>query len=198
MIRKVEIIDRQTVFQKAIFRIEETRLRHERHDGQMSAEITRLNLDRGDSVAAIIHNREDDTLVLVNQFRYPTYGPEDGWLWELPAGIIREGEDPTEAMRRELMEETGYDVLKLNFIRSFFLSPGGSSERVHLFYASVSPTNQTAAGGGVPSEDEDIETLHILVDDAIKHLESGNLHDAKTMIGVQWLVLHRHQLDELA
>ncbi|MEL7234408.1 MAG: NUDIX hydrolase, partial [Chloroflexota bacterium] len=85
MPEKVEIITREEVFNKAIFRVEQATLRHEKYDGSMSEEISRLNLDRGDSVAAVIHIEETDEIILIEQFRFSTYDRGPGWIIELPA-----------------------------------------------------------------------------------------------------------------
>jgi ADP-ribose pyrophosphatase len=100
----------------------------------MSGEITRLNFERGDSVAAVVHRIDNDTVILTEQFRYPAYRKGPGWVLELPAGVFAEcsDEDPTTALRRELMEEIGYQVRRLQTIATFYSSVGGSTERVHL------------------------------------------------------------------
>lgn len=198
MTRKVDIISRRNVFNRFIFRVEEARLRHEKYDGTMSKELLRLNLDRGDAVAAIIHNTTDDTIILTEQFRYPTHAATGGWLAEIPAGMIRKGERPDDAMRRELMEETGYAVDILHEISAFFLSPGGSSERIFLFYAAIHPTAKTGTGGGVQGEGEDIRTLVVPVDDLQQALIDNRYPDAKTILAIQWMLMHRHQLGSLA
>ncbi|MEP7287602.1 MAG: NUDIX hydrolase [Chloroflexota bacterium] len=191
MQKRVEILSKKLVFDKFIFRIEEVHLRHERFNGTMSNELVRLNLNRGDSVAAIIHDRKTDTVAMVEQFRFSAYEKGLGWLVEAPAGIIEAGEDPQKAMQRELQEELGYEVNALSHISTFFVSPGGTSERIHLYYASVNPTNKTARGGGLESEGEDIRAVLLKVDDALQKIATGEIVDAKTIIGLQWLQLHR-------
>ncbi len=198
MSRKLDIISRRTVFNKFIFRVEEARLRHEKYDGTMSNELIRLNLDRGDAVAAIVHDTTDDTIILTEQFRYPTHAATGGWLAEIPAGMIRKGEEPAVAMRRELVEETGYEVDVLHPISDFFLSPGGSSERIFLFYAAVRPTNKTGEGGGVTGEGEDIRTVYVPVDELQQSLLDNTYADAKTILAMQWLLMHREQLGSLS
>jgi nudix-type nucleoside diphosphatase (YffH/AdpP family) len=198
MPRKLDILSTRTVFKKFIFRIEEARLRHEKYNGTMSKEIIRLNLDRGDAVAAVIHNTEDDTIVLTEQLRYPTQAVTGGWLAELPAGMIRRDEDPAVAMRRELTEETGYVVNALHPINTFFLSPGGSSERVFLFYAAVHTTDKTGAGGGAAKEGEDIRTIYVPVADLPQTLLENRYPDAKTILGIQWFLMNQDKLGSLS
>src|SRR5262249_49131404 len=147
MNRTVEIIQRREVFKK-FFRIEEVTLRHELFNGSMSPEITRLILDRGDSVALLLYDRENQLVILGEQFRLPTYDNGPGWLVEIPAGVLERGENAEDCARREAMEETGYSVKSLRPIARVYLSPGGSSERIHIFYGEVSIKDRTGSGGG--------------------------------------------------
>ena len=71
---------------------------------------------------------------------------------ELVAGIVEPGEDPEQAMRRELLEEMGYEALALTHISTFYVSPGGSSERVILYCADVDSRGRVAEGGGLRSK----------------------------------------------
>ena len=108
MAKKV-IVRKERRLLDAFFKVDEAVLRHERRDGSLSPELSRLNLERGDGVAALLYRTDEDRVVLVRQFRYPAWlrdGP--GWILEIVAGMLKEGEDPQEAMRREIHEETGY------------------------------------------------------------------------------------------
>jgi len=199
MPRKVEIIEEVQDYKRAIFKITAAELRHEAFDGTMTDKMTRLNLERGDAVAAIIHNVADDTILLVEQFRYPTYHKtQDGWMLELPAGIVEDGEDPENTMRREIEEETGYGVDKLYHLYTFFLSPGGSSERIFLYYGRLANTEKISAGGGLNQrEHEYIKTTSIRVSDALKKLRAREFTDAKTILALQWLDMNRLRLDQI-
>ena len=196
MPRRVEILKRKTAYQKAFFRVEEITLRHERFDGELTDPIERICLDRGDSTAAVIHDVKADRLILVEQFRFPAYDKGPGWLLELPAGAVMPDEqaDPARTMRRELREEIGYDVADLRHINTFYPSPGGSSERIHLYYARVSPAQQVGDGGGVSDEGEYIRRVALPVSEALERLERGEILDGKTLIGLQWLQIHHAAL----
>jgi len=184
----VRIIERHEVF-KRFFRIEEVTLQHELYNGSMGKEITRLILDRGDSVAMLLCDRENQLVLLCEQFRLPTYDKGPGWLIELPAGTLEKGEDAEDCARRETIEETGYTVRSLRRIACVYLSPGGSSERIHIFYGEVSTADRIGAGGGVVAEGEDIRLISMPVAEAIAKAGNGEIHDAKTLIGLQWLEL---------
>lgn len=191
MPKRVTLIDRQQIFQKAIFRIEQATLQHEKFDGSMSRPMTRVSLERGDGVTAVIHNTDRDAILLIEQFRYPTYSKAGGWMLELPAGMLKEGEDPKEAMSRELVEETGCEADTLDHVHTFFLSPGGSSERIFLYYAAISDAHCTGEGGGLESEGEDIRSEYIPVDVLKQRMKDGQITDAKTIIGLQWFLMMR-------
>jgi ADP-ribose pyrophosphatase len=190
MKKRIEVISEQEVFRKFIFRIKEAHFRFERYDGSMSDETIRLNLDRGDSVAAIVHDTSNDTVVLTEQLRYPTCAKGPGWIMELPAGVLDESEEPAQALRREIIEEVGYSVSSIEPISTFYVSPGGTSERILLFYASVTPSNRVSSGGGLESEGEDIRTVSLPVAEALQRVRDGEIVDAKTIIGLQWLELN--------
>src|SRR5688572_10147660 len=134
--KKVEIKSKRYLLDD-FFKVEEVYLRYERYNGEMSEEVRRLNFERGDGVAAILFNRDSRRVILIEQFRYPTYEKGPGWVVEAIAGMLEEGEEPEEAMRRELPEEVGYQVDQLRHISTFYVSPGGSSERIFLYYAEV-------------------------------------------------------------
>jgi len=191
MPHKVEIISKNRIFAKAIFKIDEVRLRHSLYNGQLSPELTRLCLDRGDAVAVLVYDKATNMLLLAEQFRYPTYEKGPGWLVELPAGIIDSGETPEAAATRELKEECGYEIQisDLTFISKFYLSPGGASERIFLYYAAVNGQTKYSVGGGLVSEGEDIKKILVKVDDIMRQLDSGEINDAKTIVALYW---YRH------
>lgn len=85
--KKVIIYDRNRLLDKP-FRVDEVKISYERFDGSMSIPVTRLSFERGDSVAAIVFNRDTQSIILCNQFRYPTYEKEPGWITEAVAGIL--------------------------------------------------------------------------------------------------------------
>lgn len=66
-------------------------------------EITtkRLAFERGDSVAILLLEKETQSILLTNQFRYPTCKHNEGWLLEIPAGSVEDNEDPADCISRE-------------------------------------------------------------------------------------------------
>lgn len=169
------------------FKIDEAEVSFERYDGTMSPPVKRLCLDRGDSVAVLVYNRDSAKAVFVEQFKYPAYTRGSGWLMETVAGMVEPGEPPETAARREVLEEIGYEIRSLEPIASFYVTPGGSSERIILFYAEVTDGNKTGEGGGLASEDEDIRTIELSLAELDDLCRSGGIHDAKTLVAIQWL-----------
>ncbi|MCI0696275.1 NUDIX hydrolase [candidate division KSB1 bacterium] len=181
---KVELTEEQVAY-KDFFKIIVARLRFEKFDGTMSKEVRRLCMERGDAVAVVLFNRQNNTLILIRQFRYPVFRvlkKKNGWLYELVAGVMVRGETPQAVVRREVMEETGYKVKNLKLLARIFPSPGGMSERIYIFYAEVA--GRENAGGGLASEHEDIRVMELPVTKVYAMLEKGKIEDAKTVIGL--------------
>lgn len=191
MARNVEIIQRQIVFKRFIFEIEELVLRYEKFDRTMSASQKRLVLNRGDAAAVLLHDPVSDLILLCEQFRAPTIKNGSGWILELPAGMIEGDEAPEACVRREAVEETGQAAENLVRIATVYASPGGSSERLHILSGTVTFRSDLPATAGLEEEGEDIRTVLLPVSEALSRLEVGSIEDAKTVIALQWLALQR-------
>ena len=194
--KRVNIISKRSVFKRFIFNIEEVRLIHQQYDGTMSDEITRLNLDRGDAVAAVVHEINSDYLLFTEQFRYSTYEKGPGWILEIPAGIVKRNETHEESLIREIQEEIGFHVKKIHHIDSFYLSPGGTSEEIILYYSSVIQGDKVDKGGGLSREGEDIKTVSLPINEVERMMKEKEFRDAKTIIGVQWFLNNREKLNQ--
>ncbi|MGH3427665.1 MAG: NUDIX domain-containing protein [Pseudonocardiaceae bacterium] len=185
--RKVEIKAVRTLFDD-YFRIDEAELRYELPGGRMSDPSRRLSFERGDSTAAVVVNESSAIVLLTRQFRFPTFAKGPGWMLELVAGTVEVDESPEQCIRREIVEELGYETLTLRRLCTFYTSPGGSSERIHLFQAVISAATRIGSGGGNSAEQEDIELVEIPLNEVPALLASGDVVDAKTIIGLSRLV----------
>lgn len=186
---KVKIISEKREYDD-FFKVDKAVLQHEKFNGEMSAEITRLNFNRGDAVAVLLYDREKDSVILINQFRYPVYvNNGQGWLLEIVAGMIDKGRDAISVAKAESLEEAGYEVDDLKFICQFYLSPGGSSERILLYFADCH--HKVASGGGLDHENEDIQVIEIPLKQALDMIETSKICDAKTIIALQWLAQNK-------
>jgi ADP-ribose pyrophosphatase len=184
---KKVVVQRKKLLLDDFFKVEEALVSYELFDGRMSQTVRRLNFERGDAVAVIVFNRESRKVVLARQFRYPAYERGDGWLLEVVAGILEKGEEPGETARREVLEEVGYRVRKPVHLFTFYASPGGSSERIFLYYAEVTEADRIDGGGGVDSEHEDIRVHEYSLTETWRLMDSGEIVDAKTIIALMWL-----------
>lgn len=176
-----------------VFKIDRAVIQYEKFDGTMSEDVVRLNFERGHSVAVLIVNPQKKSLIFTKQFRYPAYiaDKNQGWLLEIVAGSVESGADFLETAKQEVREEVGYIIDQLIPIYVFFPSPGGSSEKIFLYYTEVNEQQKSNRGGGLIAEGEDIQIVELPIEKALKLLETGKIHDAKTIIALQWLKQRR-------
>lgn len=122
----------------------------------------------GVCVAAL---EDDGSLWFVRQYRYAV--GED--VLELPAGKLEPGEDPDDAIVRELKEETGCTADSIIKVSASFPSPGYTSEVLHLYIA-----RGLHHGDQHLDEDEDLDAFRIPLADAVKMVMNGEIRDSKT------------------
>ena len=118
---------------------------------------------------------QDDQLILVKQYRYAT----GKYLLEIPAGTLEEGEDPYNCAVRELQEETGYAANAWSKLFQCYNAPGYSNEILY-FYLAEGLTKYNAS----PEDDEDIEVQRYGFNDVLDMIDSNEIEDAKTIVGV--------------
>ncbi len=193
----VRIRDKRRTFDD-IFKIDEAVVQLRQPDGRWTEPNRELCFERGDSVAALLVKRESGKLVLVRQFRYPTHEKGPGWLTEIVAGGLRAGESPEAAIVREVREETGYDIERLERITTFYVSPGGTSERVLLFCGVVGEAPNPDADEKLGVGDELIERVEMSAADLWESFCAGELQDGKTIVALLWFLLERPQSDRPA
>lgn len=155
-----------------------------------TARLSREVYDRGNGATILLHDPERDVVVLVRQFRMPAFkNGSNGFLIEAPAGLL-DGDHPEEAIRREAIEETGYQVRDVRFLFKSYMSPGAVTEVLHFFAATIDTSDRVADGGGLDEEHEDIEILEIPLTDALAMIETGEICDGKTIMLLQWAALN--------
>jgi nudix-type nucleoside diphosphatase (YffH/AdpP family) len=147
---------------------------------------------RPDVVAVLLVDDERKTILLVKQFRLPTFlnGNDSGHLIEACAGIIDEGETPGQTAYREVEEETGYEIHDLEKIGGAYSSPGATTEFMHLFIAKYTKQSKISAGGGLAAEGESVDLIELTFDEAKDKLNQGAFRDLKTILLLQHFFLH--------
>jgi ADP-ribose pyrophosphatase len=123
----------------------------------------------------------DDKMLVVEQYRKPL---EKSQI-EIPAGKLDPGEDPLEAAKRELEEETGYRAGSIRHVCSFFTSPGFADEILHLYVAE-----ELVKGEARPDEDEFLECDAITLEQAQQYIRERRISDAKTIMAVYAWQIH--------
>lgn len=119
--------------------------------------------------------RDENTILLVKQYRYPIAKT----VLELPAGKLEKGEDPFEAAKRELEEETGYCANKWTDLGYINTSPGFSDEKLYLYLAHDLEFTQCH-----PDDGEIIQAFEYKYEDVLEMIENGEISDAKTICGI--------------
>ncbi len=145
--------------------------------------------DRGNGATILLYNREKGTVVLINQFRMPTYvnGNPTGMLLETCAGLL-DNDSPEECIRREAMEETGYQIDKVQKLFEAYMSPGGVTEIIYFFAAEYHADQKVTNDVGV--EDEVIEVVELPFTEAIAMIADGRIKDGKTIMLLQYAQIH--------
>jgi ADP-ribose pyrophosphatase len=125
--------------------------------------------------AVIIPIFDDGTIALVRQYRHPAVR----YLLEAPAGTLKRGEVPEEGAARELEEELGFVAGRLEKLSEFFVSPGFCEEKMWVYLATeLNETQQQL------EDDEILEVVRIRFSQALSMITTGEIEDAKTIIGV--------------
>lgn len=190
---KVEILSRRRVYD-GFCKVDLIEAGYTRLDGT-PGRITRELHHHGNAVAVLPVDRSRKTVLLVRQLRIPPLVEHDtGFPLEVCAGLIDPGENAAEAAAREMEEELGFRPCSLQPIGAILPSPGMLGEKLDLFLADYSHSDNGGVGGGLADEGEDIEILEITCRDLSDLLRKGDLQDAKTVVLVQRLMLDEPEL----
>lgn len=117
----------------------------------------------------------DPQIILIRQYRYAA----NGFVHEVPAGRLDNGEDPRDCALRELKEETGYLAKELIPLTTFYTTPGFTDEKIHLFAA----TGLTEGTSQLES-DEVLDLVRVPVSRALEMISTGELVDGKSMVAI--------------
>ncbi|HET6467395.1 MAG TPA: NUDIX domain-containing protein [Geminicoccaceae bacterium] len=188
-----EILERREAH-RGFFRLEVLKLRHALFRGGTSPVLTRELFHQRRAVTVLPYHAPRDEVVLIEQFRVGAI-EADGrpWLLEAPAGMVEAGETVEAVARREVQEECGIEIGRLERAHDYLSSPGCTTERVSVFIGEATAPH---AGGifGEPEEAEDIRSHAVPAEQAFAWLREGRLTAVTAVITLQYLMLHRDRL----
>lgn len=172
------------------------RLRHRLHQGGWSDEMLREVSVRGSAAACAVYDPDRDLVCMVEQFRVATSLEGDlPWSLEIVAGLIdKEGESAEQVIRRELAEEAGISPRVILPVTRYWVSPGGSAARMHLFVALCNLSEVKEEVFGLDDENEDILVRVLPLKNVHEYAISHENSNAASLIGLQWLLLNRQTL----
>jgi ADP-ribose pyrophosphatase len=172
------------------FKMLQITLRYKLFSGEWSKFIKRELFQRNAAVGILLYDPIHKLVGLIEQFRIGALDERSGpWLFEVVAGMVDSGESLEEAALREVKEEVGIEDIQLKHICEYWVSPGGTNERMHL-YCGVTNLVGLKGNFGMNEHSEDI-SLHIIAeDDVFLCLKKGQCNNAATTISLMWLQKH--------
>jgi ADP-ribose pyrophosphatase len=165
----VEVLKSEEIYEGRVFTVSVDTVRE--GEQEFVREVVR---HAGSGVVVAVF--DDKTIALVRQYRHPA----GKYLLEIPAGSRDAGESPEECARRELEEELGVRAERLEKLSEFYVSPGFLSEKMWVYLATgLTETKQNL------DFDEQLEIVRLPIARVLEMIESGEIEDAKTIIGIQ-------------
>lgn len=189
----VEIISEETVW-KGFFNMFKLRLRHRRFSGGWTGVLSRELFNRSQAAAAVVYDPVRHQIGLIEQFRVGALdSPMGPWCLEVVAGMVEADESIGDLIKRELEEEAGIKNAKLIPVSTYYSTPGGCNEKIHL-YCALADLGEAEGNFGLAEENEDIYFHVFPADDVFKDMLNGRTNNAATLIGLQWLQLNYERL----
>ncbi|MEU0051778.1 NUDIX hydrolase [Streptomyces sp. NPDC006184] len=136
---------------------------------------------------AVLALDDEDRVLLINQYRHPVRHR----LWEIPAGLLDvPGENPLHAAQRELYEEAHVKAGDWRVLTDVYTTPGGCDEAVRIFLArNLSPADQQRFEA--EHEETDMEHARVPVEELVRRVLAGDVHNNCLVVGVLSLVAAR-------
>ena len=162
-----------------------------RRDGEQQSRRREI-YDNGNSAVILPYDSGRKAVLLTRQLRLPIF-LQDGMerTVEACAGKL-DGETPERRIMKEMQEELGYKVSKVQRLFELYVSPAAIMEKIVFFTCAYSPANKVSDGGGLMEEGEDIDVVETTLEEAVAMIATGEIVDAKTVVLVQYLS-HRMQ-----
>jgi ADP-ribose diphosphatase len=137
---------------------------------------TDLEIIRHPGASAIVPLTAQGEILMIRQFRHAA----DGYIWEIPAGTLAQGEEPLACAHRELEEEAGVRAAEMVELGYILPAPGYASERIFLFLArDLTPARQQFDADEVIAE-----VRAVPVDEAVRWVADGSVVDAKSAVAI--------------
>ena len=130
---------------------------------------------RHPGAVCVIPVTKDMDVVTVKQYRYAF----EQIMLEIPAGKLEPGEDPFEAVKRELEEESGVVAKKIEYLGEIFTTVAIFDEKIHLYLAT-----ELEFKDAHPDDDEFLEVENIPLEKLYEMVMNGEIKDAKTQIAI--------------
>jgi ADP-ribose pyrophosphatase len=141
-----------------------------------------LEVIRHPGAAAIVPMKDDETVILIRQFRHAA----GGFIYEIPAGKLHPGEDPRDCAARELEEEIGYRASSFELLTSIFTAPGFADEVIHIYKGTG-----LTKGRQKLDHDEVLNVVELPIEKAIAQIQDGTIRDGKSIVGLQAVYLQK-------
>jgi ADP-ribose pyrophosphatase len=168
-----ELIARTTVYKGRIIQLEIDAVK------LPTGHAVDMEIVRHPGSVVLIPIPQPGSIILIRQYRYTI----DRWIWELPAGSLKRGEDPARAAARECEEEIGLVPHSVRRMRSFYPTPGFCDEQM-IYYRCEDLGPPAPDSKARKDEDEEIEPRTFTIDDARALVASGEIIDLKTLAGL--------------
>ena len=192
MNNKYKIKDKKKIY-NGFFSMHELTFSHLKHNGDWNKEVKR-EIFGGAHVSTVLpYDPIKKKILLLQQFRPGVLlRKENPMLIEIVAGIIDKGENPSDAARRECLEETGCKISELHNICSYYPAPGSSESFYHLFLGEVNSFEGERIFGQ-EDENEDILVKSYEIEEVKKLLMTNKIINGLTIIALQWFFLNYYK-----
>ncbi|MHB1063336.1 MAG: NUDIX domain-containing protein [Georgenia sp.] len=133
------------------------------------------------AVVALREGPAGEEILLIRQYRHPVRA----LLWEIPAGLLDvDGEDHAAAAARELYEEADLRAGRWDVLVDYFTTPGGSDESLRIYLARQVSEVAEAERYARVDEEKDMPTVWVSLDEAVRAVHAGRIHNPSAVVGV--------------